>query len=138
MAMESNVSIKGKEERNQKSKEKNKGKNKNHAHAKNITFKGEEKEGKNNFIDDLFENKKIKKIKNVEPITKHHQKSSKDINAKNAKRKGEKIHSFHHHDETPRSSPLENGNFKVYSMNDLNIGKGEDTADCPFDCKCCY
>ena len=27
---------------------------------------------------------------------------------------------------------------KIYSINELNIGKGGGTEDCPFDCKCCY
>jgi hypothetical protein len=26
----------------------------------------------------------------------------------------------------------------LYSTEELNIGKGGDTEDCPFDCKCCY
>eukprot|EP00919_Chromeraceae_sp_WS-2016_P063487 GHVR01150123.1.p1 GENE.GHVR01150123.1~~GHVR01150123.1.p1 ORF type:complete len:150 (+),score=45.65 GHVR01150123.1:34-450(+) len=26
----------------------------------------------------------------------------------------------------------------VYSMEELNIGKGGDTSSCPFDCWCCY
>ena len=28
--------------------------------------------------------------------------------------------------------------FKIYSTEELNIGKGGDTADCPFDCNCCF
>jgi hypothetical protein len=27
---------------------------------------------------------------------------------------------------------------KVYSLEELGIGKGGDTADCPFDCDCCF
>ncbi|KAL3900652.1 MAG: hypothetical protein SGCHY_001184 [Lobulomycetales sp.] len=26
----------------------------------------------------------------------------------------------------------------LYSAEELNIGKGGDTEDCPFDCKCCF
>jgi hypothetical protein len=26
----------------------------------------------------------------------------------------------------------------LYSTEELNIGKGGDTEDCPFDCQCCY
>lgn len=28
--------------------------------------------------------------------------------------------------------------FNIYSQDELRIGLGGDTADCPFDCKCCY
>ena len=27
---------------------------------------------------------------------------------------------------------------KIYSEAQLNIGKGGDTAKCPFDCECCF
>jgi hypothetical protein len=28
--------------------------------------------------------------------------------------------------------------FKIYTEEELQIGQGGDTADCPFDCKCCF
>jgi hypothetical protein len=28
--------------------------------------------------------------------------------------------------------------FKIYSTEELNIGKGGETEDCPFDCNCCF
>jgi hypothetical protein len=28
--------------------------------------------------------------------------------------------------------------FPIFTAEQLNIGKGGDTPDCPFDCKCCY
>lgn len=28
--------------------------------------------------------------------------------------------------------------FKIYSKEDLKIGQGGDTSDCPFDCNCCF
>ena len=28
--------------------------------------------------------------------------------------------------------------FRIYSTEELNIGKGGDTADCPIDCNCCF
>jgi hypothetical protein len=28
--------------------------------------------------------------------------------------------------------------WKVYTPEELNIGKGGDTPDCPFDCNCCF
>ncbi len=28
--------------------------------------------------------------------------------------------------------------YAIYSVQELNIGKGGDTEDCPFDCECCY
>ncbi len=27
---------------------------------------------------------------------------------------------------------------KIYSMDDLNMGKGGNTSECPFDCQCCF
>lgn len=27
---------------------------------------------------------------------------------------------------------------KVYSLDELGVGKGGDTPDCPFDCDCCF
>ena len=26
----------------------------------------------------------------------------------------------------------------IYSEEELNLGKGGETADCPFDCQCCF
>lgn len=28
--------------------------------------------------------------------------------------------------------------WKIYSLDELGVGKGGDTKDCPFDCNCCY
>ncbi|TNV75376.1 hypothetical protein FGO68_gene3754 [Halteria grandinella] len=28
--------------------------------------------------------------------------------------------------------------YKIYSLDELNVGKGGDTEQCPFDCECCY
>lgn len=28
--------------------------------------------------------------------------------------------------------------YRVYTPEELQIGKGGDTADCPFDCQCCF
>lgn len=29
--------------------------------------------------------------------------------------------------------------YKIFTMDELKIGQGSgETADCPFDCKCCY
>mmetsp|Transcript_38584 Transcript_38584/g.46675 ORF Transcript_38584/g.46675 Transcript_38584/m.46675 type:complete len:155 (+) Transcript_38584:281-745(+) len=28
--------------------------------------------------------------------------------------------------------------FLIYSVEEMNVGKGGDTPDCPFDCWCCY
>lgn len=47
--------------------------------------------------------------------------------------------------EKPVSAPKAKGSFKrtedglrIYSLDELNVGKGGDTEDCPFDCKCCF
>lgn len=26
----------------------------------------------------------------------------------------------------------------IYTTDELNVGKGGDTAACPFDCRCCF
>lgn len=28
--------------------------------------------------------------------------------------------------------------YKIYTPEELNIGKGGNTSECPFDCKCCF
>ena len=28
--------------------------------------------------------------------------------------------------------------YNIYKEDELNIGKGGDTKDCPFDCNCCF
>eukprot|EP01130_Rhizamoeba_saxonica_P004134 TRINITY_DN1704_c0_g1_i1.p2 TRINITY_DN1704_c0_g1~~TRINITY_DN1704_c0_g1_i1.p2 ORF type:complete len:110 (+),score=30.09 TRINITY_DN1704_c0_g1_i1:3-332(+) len=28
--------------------------------------------------------------------------------------------------------------YRIYTLDELNIGKGGDTPDCPFDCQCCF
>lgn len=28
--------------------------------------------------------------------------------------------------------------YKIYTMEELGLGKGGDTEDCPFDCNCCF
>lgn len=36
-----------------------------------------------------------------------------------------------------KSRKTEDG-FKIYTKEELKIGLGGDTEDCPFDCTCCY
>ena len=28
--------------------------------------------------------------------------------------------------------------YKIYTADELKIGQGGDTPDCPFDCECCF
>jgi hypothetical protein len=39
--------------------------------------------------------------------------------------------------EIPSTKKVEGG-IKIYSEEDLNIGKGGNTPLCPIDCKCCF
>jgi hypothetical protein len=40
--------------------------------------------------------------------------------------------------ENNKGRKMTEDGFKVYTEEELGIGKGGDTEDCPFDCKCCY
>ena len=43
-----------------------------------------------------------------------------------------------------KDKPKKSGNkytkegYKIYTAEELNIGMGGDTPDCPFDCNCCF
>jgi hypothetical protein len=39
--------------------------------------------------------------------------------------------------EIPSTKKIDGG-LKIYSEEDLNIGKGGNSNLCPFDCKCCF
>lgn len=39
---------------------------------------------------------------------------------------------------TTRSNDVTEEGWKIYTPAELNIGKGGDTAECPFDCSCCF
>lgn len=84
-------------------------------------------------IDNIFKKaeskKKEKKQQEVENeknsdkvINKVEVNKKKKIKKKNDKKKGKK----------------EIDGLKVYTTEELNLGKGGDTPDCPFDCECCY
>jgi hypothetical protein len=40
--------------------------------------------------------------------------------------------------EKPKATRFTEEGFKIYTTEDLNIGNGKDTEDCPFDCNCCF
>ena len=81
-------------------------------------------------IDALF--KKVKKVKPVE-------KQEKPVKIKPEQRPkgsssdplGAGMKSGHNRKYTEEGWP-------IYTEEELNIGKGGETADCPFDCQCCF
>jgi hypothetical protein len=40
--------------------------------------------------------------------------------------------------ENKKSLDLTEEGWKIYTPEELSIGKGGETADCPFDCNCCF
>lgn len=96
--------------------------------AKNaITKPNEKKAAKVNIkgdLDNLFKTKSkaIKKVKKEEP-------KAKTVPKKPADTAGEE-----------KAKPIrytEDG-LRIYTAEELKIGQGGDTADCPFDCNCCF
>jgi hypothetical protein len=41
-------------------------------------------------------------------------------------------------DSRGKSSKYTEDGLRIYSVQDLNIGLGGDTPQCPFDCDCCF
>lgn len=41
-------------------------------------------------------------------------------------------------DEIKEKRRVTKDGYKIYSLEELNVGKGGDTEDCPFDCQCCF
>ena len=74
-------------------------------------------------LDALFKNKKSKAIKKPEKT-----KPVKIVEQKPDKKEADK--------KKPRKY-TEDG-LKIYTMDELKIGLGGDTPDCPFDCNCCF
>jgi hypothetical protein len=37
-----------------------------------------------------------------------------------------------------RARPLTDDGLPIFTAEEMGIGTGGDTADCPFDCECCY
>lgn len=77
-------------------------------------------------LDSLFKKKKKtieKKPEVKKPETKKAEKAEKPKKERQPKEKGARF--------------TEEG-FRIYSTEELNIGKGGDTADCPIDCNCCF
>ena len=71
-------------------------------------------------LDALFntKSKSLKKVKKEEPIAKVAPKKPVEAKAKPAR--------------------YTDDGLRIYSKEELNMGKGGDTADCPFDCDCCF
>ncbi|CRG96240.1 conserved protein, unknown function [Plasmodium gallinaceum] len=84
-------------------------------------------------IDDIFSNIKIKnksnKVDETEKVKKDSKsiiknKKKKDKNQVSRKKVGERLY-------TPDGLP-------IYSMEELKMGKGGYTKECPFECNCCF
>ena len=78
-------------------------------------------------LDALFSNKKkvIKKDKSKDKATKPDKSQQMAEKPKNK-------------DKSNKAARFTEEGFKIYSAEELNIGKGGDTPDCPFDCNCCF
>lgn len=94
--------------------------------VENNIQKAEEKIEKTlpNEIDDIFSSKKKqplekKQVKAVRPIEK-----DDDFNDSKGEKGGKRRYT-------------EDG-FPIYTLDELKIGRGGDTDDCPFDCNCCF
>ena len=75
-------------------------------------------------LDMLFKAKKGKK--KAESKKAEVQKPTKEVKKEKKEKSKEKKRKF-----TAEGYP-------IYSVDELNIGKGADTPDCPFDCNCCF
>ena len=38
----------------------------------------------------------------------------------------------------PKAARFTEEGYRIYTTDELKIGKGGDTEDCPFDCNCCF
>ena len=85
--------------------------------------------------------KKKKPIAKEQPKVEPAQ-DKKAIKAKKDKKKSEvkepKQEPESKKDAKPKAGRFTEEGFKIYTTDELNIGKGGDTADCPFDCNCCF
>ena len=96
--------------------------------------KSEEKKTPKNDIkselDNLFKSKKKKESK-VAPSAAATEVSSKSKTIKKDKKEDDSK------SKQKKARFTEEG-YRIYTVDDLKIGKGGDTEDCPFDCECCF
>ena len=76
-------------------------------------------------MDSLFKNKKSKAIKKPE---KPAAKPAKTMEKAEKKDTG----------AAKKSRKFTEDGLKIYTMEELKIGQGGNTEDCPFDCDCCF
>lgn len=99
----------------------------------------EKKEGIKSEIDELFAKKKKVIAKPKETDTKApEKKTGKNSEKKSVKQDKAKDKVFEAKPSKPKQTKFTEEGFKIYSTDDLEIGKGGETEDCPFDCKCCF
>jgi hypothetical protein len=41
-------------------------------------------------------------------------------------------------DKRPKPVRFTEEGYRIYTLEELNVGKGGDTPLCPFDCNCCF
>ncbi|EUR70134.1 hypothetical protein PFAG_03291 [Plasmodium falciparum Santa Lucia] len=114
-------------------KKKKKKKNNNEKREKEII------EAKSN-IEDIFSNKKVKENNNKKVKEDNNKKIKEDnklINKNEANKKNNnKISNNKKKIESERLRTPDG--LPIYSMDELNMGKGGYTKNCPFDCNCCF
>jgi Eukaryotic protein of unknown function (DUF1764) len=91
------------------------------------------------FIDDLFSSKKKPKSSppsQPEPIK---TKSTSEQPTKKIKGNSSDLFGTAYSDSNKLSNKRTEEGWPVYRLEDLNLSNtGGDTADCPFDCNCCF
>ena len=92
-------------------------------------------------LDDLFKKKK-QEVKEVEATEKPAAEITEAKKAKLQKKllkiQRKQAQEERRQEEGAGKRKVTADGYKVYSLEELNVGKGGDTADCPFDCDCCF
>ena len=65
-------------------------------------------------------------------------KEEKVIESKEAVKKKKKVKKKDKKKEQSKITKRTEDGYKIYKLEDLNLGKGGNTPDCPFDCQCCF
>ncbi|UVC49465.1 hypothetical protein MACK_003301 [Theileria orientalis] len=109
---------------------------------KDSTDKGKKLESSENIkkskvlINDIF--KSLKTTSNTNTSKATNKLNTKSIVKEKAKGKKDKTEEYCtvNGDSTRRRTTVDN--LPIYTMEELNIGKGGGTELCPFDCNCCF
>ncbi|KAG9392148.1 Protein of unknown function DUF1764 eukaryotic [Carpediemonas membranifera] len=93
----------------------------------------EKKKARSDVIDDLFQ--KAKEKKKIDREEKQKKEEKKIIDKEKKKEALEILTGVTAEDKKRRET--EEG-YKIYSFDELKLGRGGDTPLCPFDCDCCF